>query len=365
MTLVVATKLFEVPVLAGDFIVSSKGTTVPHMMVPTQPRLPSLMPAGAAWKISGLRKKISIVRPELALGWSGSTIGARTLIRELREYQPITPFTFASLSKFLSTLHDFGSNVVEVVGWVGSDAPTAFRWCSDCHRQIEAIGDVAIGSGASTWISAQPRAMSHFSATLVDPAERAISAMLAKAAILLGSEVHTGSTLKHFSGYGLELIYWAQGSFRYVDEVTYLMFDIEAVSPENFQGNIIPIIYKYKSFGQHCIVQVTQLNSAGRRGAKSGDTFVSVITPVDNSMPDLDLKKIEPLSLRSDYYCVFIRWRLLGRGEFSGPIVLAADGNDDAFSFNSAHGIEYISLKNAFVSSLIRNMSSYKPPFLR
>src|SRR6266550_4655856 len=107
MTLIAAFQHDSVPLLLGDFLLTVQDSI-------------------------GTRKKVHLISPNLVVGWTGSKLAARTVLKELNDEFRDQHVTCAALEDFLThyPTSDLGSLDTHLVGWVVDGEPRCFLWNS-------------------------------------------------------------------------------------------------------------------------------------------------------------------------------------------------------------------------------------------
>jgi hypothetical protein len=174
--------------------------------------------------ITGLTQKVSIVAPNLAVGWAGTKIVAKTIILEmLRRFTSDHPATYDKLGKFFSELDFPEATGVQMVGLVLEDQNTVrdFRVNAKAHKTA-LLGDIQLGgSGCNHFL----QVLQNFSSFNIggNPPEfvAAVRKLLSVACSILGEELNTRSNLSGFYGGGFEIAYFNQGRFEKLGDITY------------------------------------------------------------------------------------------------------------------------------------------------
>lgn len=321
MTVVAAFPLHGVPILLGDLLITANASVGSPSFLPTSPHLSGNLPEKVGARVAGACKKVHLIGPTLAVAWSGWQLAASQILGRLNEAFSKTPATKETLAGVLAKLVDYEDErfSLHLVGWVVDSAPTCFRWNSMWPQEIFVADSHFDGSGEDVFSNLLREKLhaSAFGPGIGTPAEAAVFAVLAKASKLMEKEVSTGETLSHRFGYGYEVAYFEAGMFRYVDEVTYLMWEVVANRGTGTYGcRLGPTIMKYRNFGEFSIVQTTQLMRD-----QAEVTYVDLITPVHKTLLDIDPHALGRQPLRSAYYCNFLDYSIEGSGNVRGTFV--------------------------------------------
>jgi len=356
MTVIAAIRFNSTPILMGDFVISSPAGFGDPMWVPTNPNAPKSKITG--YQIGGLRRKIECLHPHLCVGWSGSSFAAsvalRRIIAGLQNNEP----SWNLLEAVLSQVTDYrGGHAVDLVGWLGQPAVArCFVWSSDAPEALQERGEYITGSGANVLQEILQNTSSNFGPTCED-FDKALFKALGKFTRFLGSEIFGGQTLENLCGYGLEIIIGDQKGFSFIDEITFLSYDVLAESREQFKIRPNTTFYKYKCFGTYSVVQVSHMVS-GVDGLSANNTFVTAITPVYDSMNDLDVAATGRLPIKSSYYGVFFRMLLWDKRCLIAALAVPEDNSDEwSVKHSIKNGKDYFELKADIISQMLRDVS--------
>jgi hypothetical protein len=113
MTLLAAHRLHDIPVLIGDAVCTAPDSR-------------------------SLKKKIYLITPNLAVGWTGYAITAATVIGEMRSALNDKTVTRSDLESFLKGFqcHGMYERDVKIVGWIIDDQPSPFIWQSSYPSEV-------------------------------------------------------------------------------------------------------------------------------------------------------------------------------------------------------------------------------------
>lgn len=92
--------------LVGDILLSSDEVIGKSIDLPLTGDVRNIFPEGSGFVPTGLRRKLVVIGDNLALGWSGTRIAAKTVIKEMIEQSGKTPFTRETLDAFIKNIDD-------------------------------------------------------------------------------------------------------------------------------------------------------------------------------------------------------------------------------------------------------------------
>ncbi|HEY9298740.1 MAG TPA: hypothetical protein VIQ31_20755, partial [Phormidium sp.] len=159
MTLIATLTISNLPVLIGDALLSGEGSGQ-NLAIPTIGNVSEIFPEGSDYTITGLRQKINIIDDNLAIGWAGSYIAAKTIISKLKRQSNSQKFTRESIHQFFREIYrspsEWGANQgVAFLGYIAdSEGIEHFEYSfNDCliyQTNSSRYGEVKIcGSGNS------------------------------------------------------------------------------------------------------------------------------------------------------------------------------------------------------------------------
>src|SRR5262245_7978032 len=148
MTLIACLDIQGVPVLLADVIVSSPGQVDRRVGIPSRPDLTDLKQPERT--ITSVTRKIAKVHDRLVVGWAGTEMVARFVVKDLRVFCQERDPNRDSLFARLGAYEDFGMGVgCTLVGWLVDDrGPLAFEWDSASKRIVQGDKLYAVGTGA-------------------------------------------------------------------------------------------------------------------------------------------------------------------------------------------------------------------------
>jgi hypothetical protein len=84
MTAIVSFSVRKRPVLLGDLLLSGDERDPDLVRVPSIGPVTNVFPRGSGYTITGLKQKLAVLHPDVAMAWAGSYIGARSVADELK-----------------------------------------------------------------------------------------------------------------------------------------------------------------------------------------------------------------------------------------------------------------------------------------
>src|ERR1035437_7364754 len=152
MTLVAAFPMRNIPVLIGDFLLTTGEINAKHMFLPTRPDLQRTPSTKERRRIVGMRKKIHKIGERLVVGFTGDlTPGEKLIEAMVKEFGNKSP-TKAELEIFLSELAIVGKQKTQLVGWIWENRPLCFEWHGTNPSKVKIVNSSVLGSGAQHFL---------------------------------------------------------------------------------------------------------------------------------------------------------------------------------------------------------------------
>jgi hypothetical protein len=282
LTLNAVFRVDDHPVLLSDFVVTAPGSERDHIELPTHADLQTLIPREYLFPVVRLASKVLEVSPRLLVCGSGSLLEIRRVFTHLHgRFSTIEATTNAVKSSLCDYIEERGDGSPDCViaGWIiDAGQPVSFRWSSETG-DVETEGDYIEGSGARIFRElCLPLAN-----TAINPDE--LERGLAEAALHMtttpyANELVLGNTLLNGFGGGYDAFVFANGRFRRVHDVTYLLFAVRVIDLNTLRIGQMPILLKNTSFGQHTLLRSFLIPSLDKRIKARESEAIALVTPV-------------------------------------------------------------------------------------
>jgi hypothetical protein len=292
MTLVAAFPMRGIPVLIGDFLLTDNQVNKKHNYISTKPGLQNIKPNAKGRRVAGLSKKIYKIGERLIVGFTGDLIPGEKLMKALvKQFDDKSP-TKTELESFLSNIDIPNKQNTKLVGWIWEKLPVCFVWKGSTPNNIEIVNSTYSGSGGKHFhdVIMQSDA-SVTSEGLKTELEKAIYISVAQAGKILLSELMAAGNLDHAYGFGAELLLWDGAKFFYVDKLAYAFWNIVVNEDNSLAISLSSILAVYQNFDEFSVMQIMQLDAK--------HTEFNIILPIYDSMPNLDIRRLERLSYES------------------------------------------------------------------
>lgn len=297
-------RVHGVPVLVGDVLITRSRAASPF--VPTAPPMAGQRPLEVGTSAPDPRKKVHIIGPNLAIGWSGWAFAARVALKKIHDVFSSKRATKNELEDVLSTLTQFDEErfSVHLIGWFFDGEPCCFRWNSQYPGEIFPNDFHLAGTGEELFkdVLTEPVAASEYGGGIGTAKEAAIFWVLAKLCKLINREVWTGDTLGDNFGYCYEIAILDGSTFRYLESFTYLMWDVQRASG-GYQWRMGPVILKYQNRGDFSLVQTVRFEASGEM-----NIFLEIVRPVFDDMAHLDPFLFARQPIVSEFFCNFVQF---------------------------------------------------------
>lgn len=346
MTLIAAFKINEIPFLVGDFLVTNpldsinpSDEEIPNAHIPTIPAnyLDKLFPDEWGWlKVTGVRRKICNINPNLVIAWAGSVIGSTRVVREMSTYFKNRKCNRQTLRYFFKEFEpeiDSGTPC-ELIGWVFDKKKKkfiSFNWKSEGNALDFDIPILVGGSGRNKfteiWEQRIHIPQKHPSNKMNETLKEAISI----AGGIIGSELIVQkvsddillSTLHDGYGGGMEITYIEDNEIKRVDNLAFLFWRIDYKDLSIWR---FPAMLFYKYLDDVLVSYTVRGSDITPNQIQLEVDEFHYITPINRE--NVDPLPVSHLDFHPDFYSNFFFVPLIGsrRAMFS----LIAGNKEDA-----------------------------------
>jgi len=293
VTLIASAFVGNRPFLFGDLLISIKANSGGHKIhLPVQ-EVQFVRDIGH--NITSLAQKLCIVTPNLAVGWSGSKIVARTLIKEMMEhFTNAGPVTFDELDKFLLALDFPEIRDVQLVGLAheGNNFVRDFHWNAKAHKSVH-FGEMQLaGSGSDHLIEMlqgfEDEVLIKLGKGNPPDFVTGVSKFLMLAGYILGEERNSRQNLASFYGGGFEIVYFNQGKLDKLGNLTYLFWTVNVISSVKLQ---IALQVALKVSYRKDVLLIHSIDIGDSSAA------IFAVEPIHRSLHDAEMEEIKAISI--------------------------------------------------------------------
>jgi hypothetical protein len=302
-------------VVFGDLLISGPSDKPNQVATPAGGDVTDFF-GDSGWGIRGLVQKVVILSPDCAMAWSGSYVGARVAIKELREIAAHEQLTAARISSFLSSHPDLAQHSASFVGWAREPDGRFRQFWHQANYVFETglFGKISIaGSGSDAikeLVDLSLQGERHETGD-VNPAAKAICSGLSFASMLLSAELQGGEaapTLLNMFGGGYEVAAFFNGSFQKIPENTLLVWEARNTSSGLLIG-LPRLIVKQHYYHDILLMKSAQLISSDSGAPTIKEEQLHLIGPPDRKASEkhLSIGRDIPLDskVRCHCFCVF------------------------------------------------------------
>lgn len=330
MTLLAAHRLHDIPVLIGDAVCTAPGSR-------------------------SLKKKIYLISPNLAVGWTGYAITASSVIGELLSTFKDKIVTRSDIESFFKDFYCQGmyERDIKIVGWIVDDQPSPFIWQSSYPSEVFYNDYYFEGSGEKYY---ELLLQSNVLEGTTPSRDGTINIALAAAheALMHCGQAFFSEQLDYASwdrtfGFAYEVIVYAYGRFWPLGSTMYLPWTYHwDPQTETGRAELAPRIWKMLFFGEYSVLQ--------RNEYKDGNVSPKhyVIKPVYTH--DIDLNQLESLSFttKADFYVnYFVLHPTPIAGQRLGMCIVGDATSDKVFLTETDERIHF-QVNNAFLNEKFR-----------
>lgn len=241
MTLIATLTISNLPVLIGDALLSGEESGQ-NITIPTIGNISEVFPEGSGYTITGLRQKINIIDDNLAIGWAGSYIAAKTIISELKRQSNSQKFTRESIHQFFREIYrspsEWGANQgVAFLGYIADSEGIepfeySFKDCRIYQANSSRYGNVKICGTGNSDMEGLLRKISRpslGSGKIKTDFDNVVIECLTICGWLFNYEMSVSENLFYFYGGAYEIATLVEGRFQKINDITYLAWIIENI----------------------------------------------------------------------------------------------------------------------------------------
>ena len=334
MTLLAVREFFDIPVLIGDTLVSSKAPG--KRRFPTQPPNRLLDSASTPYGYLPINtyRKVYIISDNFAIGWAGDMGPAADLLERIFSIFAGRAVTQEAWEEFITSEHPDPRTNMVLAGWIiESGRRLAFRWYSESPSKLEkgtAKGACFSDGTGADFAQRTLREPVADNTTYTDDGQKATLCALDGISALIAYELLDGGNLRDLFGLCYELIVFNGNRFSYIDNINYLHYHYtwHADRPDQIEGGIVRFLIHYRKFDDYacCIINNHVYNP-------HIDGFF-VIKPIFGEKSHEDWAPTNRLQhgFDAEYFCNFV-------------FVEASDGKNMNRSFIVSRGSPYLPIE--------------------
>jgi hypothetical protein len=280
MTMISYTVNKGVPVITGDILLSSpdkqKEFSIPAF---SEDILQYLSPDQDFHPIA-IKQKLYIVAPNICIAFSGNVYYFKKFLEDIFLFCKIhKTVTIDKLEPFLQEYKDNEAIqeysvlilMIEKIGFeIQVSTATHGQWLK---RNTPVFGEImASGSGANSYIEEAMIEASTFSKLQYSPSEYAIQMNAIMICRLLTRERANLHTLMQHWGAGFELVYFNDGRFSKLDDITYVINQAHFNEHGEIEVPVPVIVLHYKYYGE--VLVITAIKPSRGTTQTTEDTYI-------------------------------------------------------------------------------------------
>lgn len=235
MTLIATFQVENTPVMIGDILLSTTGIDRPHAPIPTIEDASQILPTEWLRIIAGTKRKISIVHPKVAVGWTGTLIYSEYFIKQVKEQLnncqrmdcDIMGMLLSRCKELLekhAEKNDFIEDDITVIGWfiTSQDEIFQFEWNPINTHFYERANILARGTGEDHFVNLLNRRELAGKGSREKNIENVALDAVATVSSFLANEVTTGNNLNWLYGGGYDIVLFVNNRFQYLNDIMYV-----------------------------------------------------------------------------------------------------------------------------------------------
>jgi hypothetical protein len=243
--------------LVGDLLIAGRRVEEvdhPTVNTPTLPDINSNLSLTSGHAIRGLARKLALLSDRFAIGWSGTEISAKMVIKEIKSAIANNPkFDYHNLTTLLESLWtELGRTELSLCGIMieGSTARIFGRDAKCFNLSFAQI--MACGSGADPFceIASSMPPNPDVEANLTS----ATCTLASWVGMALGEQMRVGEGMQYYYGGGFEILFVEHGVIKAVPEITYFFLQVTREEAGTINFEFEPII-KVMHYGDILIMR--------------------------------------------------------------------------------------------------------------
>lgn len=253
MTLIASFCVGKPPVILGDVVTSTPLQGECRFDSPTLGEIVITPVIDGAYAPSDFCRKIAPISDNLCIAWSGSRLGAKALIEDIRSHFTDSEVAFEELYKFVQSVNYQEAQEVSLIGvCVNAGKVNVFRINSE-YFNVPLFGPVYVaGSGSEDFKSV----LGTYEGTKEElETAHPIGVAGSLGSAMLSYEALTGRTLKQRYGGGYEVVYYANGTFQTLPEATYVSWRIRTKDERQATFEMCPTVIKICYKGDDLLIR--------------------------------------------------------------------------------------------------------------
>jgi hypothetical protein len=257
--------------------------------------------------VSGFRQKLNLISKRLIVGWAGSFVQAKSIMRDLKQLdKDSASLSFEIIQKVIDAVPEGDRDQISLIGSGldflddGQITIHNFNYNASENMSFGAVDFVACGSGSSSLKSIMPTLLQHtFDRFENDRHDYATVRKIAHRiqGYLVGQEMFLTPTFTEWWGGGIEIATITPNGFEKIGGDTLFVFMEMARRKNGTVGiNIFPKFYKYDYINDRLTIHVREVSlekegaSLTRRECWCFSPLISDFTLSHNSLIEVDLK---------------------------------------------------------------------------
>lgn len=345
MTVISSFAVGGFPILFGDLLVTGSIPEDRKVAVPSLGEVQDFF-GNSGWAVSALRQKVNLISNNFAIAWSGSYVGARRAITELRQRSSTTELTYADILHYLDNESELKNHPASFIGLIFVDGRLRmFRWNAE-ELQSQSLGTVYLSGSGSHVIhefSSLLGEMKMQSTGEANVPEQAVASALTLGGMLLQSEYRGGDiapTLLNMFGGGYEIAFFSDGLIQKLAEVTYIIWEAD-LSQDGISLSHPLLVIKQAYAGDFLLIRSVRIQSVvDSMILQIFDEQGHIIGPLFETDVRVPTKKeIEEVALQSNLlcHCIYVRSGNQPRGIYS-RVQQYSPSSEATITFTDAEG---------------------------
>jgi hypothetical protein len=253
MTLAAAHFIQGWPILIGDVLISNRKEYAQQVTLPTIHHHVLEENVTKLYSPSGLSQKLTIVNNDLAVGWAGTKLHAKSFIRELLAEYADKKCSISEILEYLNNMDQERRDNISVVGVIKSEKVFhVFGIGVDCCcERLNDVVDVVYvaGTGQRDYLEILRSFINKPTEEGLNPFQYAAGNTIMASSFMMGKELTNLESLINGYGGGYEIISYVNGKFQKIDDINHIIWIANEAKDGQWTLTLPRLFMKYEYHG--------------------------------------------------------------------------------------------------------------------
>jgi len=317
MTAVIGFSFNNQPILIGDLLLSGPEIIDRDVNIPSIGDPSLVFPKGSGYSITGVDQKLYLIDDNLAVGWAGRRITAKSVLSELQKKNRETAFELGSLVEYFKRIDSPAlRQELCLAGFIKDrNGVAAVSYNSKVVSSSKFGRIMLLGTGSEDLLRQLEQILEQevkVNRTL-NFLEVAICLALQLSGVMLQHELISSESILNYYGGGYEIISLVGGRFVKIEDITSLYWAIEIKGTE-ITMSLPQLAFKFSYTNGSLIIRRAQLEPSIENNVVSFDDSAHLISSDLDNPKIKNLAGFSPPDFNSRYLCNYFLVKHAKRG---------------------------------------------------